>query len=893
MAKDPSGWKEIQARFTRAAEEHPHLCAHWDHREDQWRLVDVIPDPRLTSIGGTVVFGPPVANAPAAELFKEMARTAVKLLGEPTNGAPAWHVWLDTMKKRKRGFHQRREIKSWADTRRVLEEGAHLPPSAFRVHEDGSISAIFKESADFCADLGIDSPDGGDGLREMLDRHLSEDHKRSLERLEEVLKANLQAHEQMRLIADPEAGGWQRVGSAQNLHSMADEVRKLERDLIVFSTGTMRVVAEALRPISSAQLLSSRLETYAHDLVEWLLERVNEQDLSFLNCQAIQDAVNAEVASHIKKARKEAPPPWRPATARTSGVAPSDRYGPRSMYHVTKEPVTVYSAEEEAALGPEWSRVYIHKEYPKCKYHWSGKDITVKNADEEAALGGGWANNPAAFGPYKGPRMAGSQHHPERWVDEWPISGLSPEARKKIKAQLWRADSEFWKAPDAPSADTAAMRLAFDGVANVLFSAGILTEDLLRDQIPLFVWDSAIAAGWWRLASETPQDMFREQLGHYWVWREEGKDWQGLFRSETGQWRAQLLEHSPTPAESSINRGAANADAVMDSFQNLAGMKSTDGNDRGFWLTVEIFPSLASVVPEKLGWAVEEIVGQHEGSIREAVIEALSGLRSSTQDQSPSALIFEAVAEMGAELFSEALGRMDWMDDSNPPEAYDDTADALYKDAIDFVIRKYKLLASEIPGVLPACEPVWLDALKVDWLQTREEAKQSIHEWSRKYRESQGFGTDAVARSRTGSDHCAPDYDASNTEGGDTGAAPSSEADPAKKPPAQRAPATNSPAARQRAPLTAESSASATNGAESSPDFTSEMKRNSAVAAYTAAWADCSDAALARTAKVNPSDLIKWKKGSLPSGSEKTARIERALRNNHAPTLLAKRSVDG
>jgi len=29
---------------------------------------------------------------------------------------------------------------------------------------------------------------------------------------------------------------------------------------------------------------------------------------------------------------------------------------PRMMFHRTDEPVTVFSEEEEAALGPEWSR---------------------------------------------------------------------------------------------------------------------------------------------------------------------------------------------------------------------------------------------------------------------------------------------------------------------------------------------------------------------------------------------------------------------------------------------------------------------------------------------------------------------------------------------------------
>ncbi len=738
MAKDLSGWKEIQAKFARGAEEHRHLCAHWDHLENRWSLADVIPDPRLTSIGGVKVYEPPVENLPATELFKDMARNAVRLLGEPIDGAPAWHVWLDTMKKRKRGFHQEREVKTWTDTRRVLEEGAQLPPSAYRVHEDGSISAIFKESADFCADLGVGNSGSDDAevLGELLDQRLSDDQKRRLAQLEERLGASLQAYEQMRLIADPGAGGWQRVGSGQSPYDMAQEIRKLERDMAAFATGALRVVAEALMPISSAPILRSRLETYAHDLVEWLLERVNEQDLPLLDGATIQDAVNREVSSHVQKARKESPPPWRPATGSTSGAAPSQRFSPTSMHHATKAPVTVYSAQEEAALGPEWSRDYIYQEYPKVRHHWSGKEITVKNSEEEASLGGGWANSLAEFAPYKGPRTGSADHNPERWVDQWAIPGLSPDARNKVRALLWRADSEFWKSPDTPSADTAAMRIAFDGVANALFAAGILTDQLLREQLPLFVWESAIAAGWWRLASESPNSIFREQLGRYWVWREEGKDWQGLFRSETGKWRAQLLECAPESPKSASANNAPDVDAVRDTFRTIAGMRASDRENRGFWLTAEIFPSLASFVPEKLGWAVAEIVDEHEVSIRKAVIEALNVLRSSNSDQVPSTLVFDAVVEMGTELFNEALGRMDWMDDYNPPEAYDDAADALYQDAVDFVVRKYKSLASEIPGLSTACDPARLDALRTEWLQIREEAKQETHEWARKIRES-------------------------------------------------------------------------------------------------------------------------------------------------------------
>jgi hypothetical protein len=115
--------------------------------------------------------------------------------------------------------------------------------------------------------------------------------------------------------------------------------------------------------------------------------------------------------------------------------------------------------------------------------------------------------------------------------------------------------------------------------------------------------------------------------------------------------------------------------------------------------------------------------------------------------------------------------------------------------------------------------------------------------------------------------------------------------EPAKKEGEPGGAAINRVIGAERVPMTVESLASATNWPDPSPDFTSEEKRNRAMAAYTVAW-DCSEASLARTAIVDPADLSRWKKGSLPGGSDKKARIENALRNNDAPTLLAKRSAD-
>jgi hypothetical protein len=220
-----------------------------------------------------------------------------------------------------------------------------------------------------------------------------------------------------------------------------------------------------------------------------------------------------------------------------------DAHHPKYMYHATKPPVQVFSRKDIEELGLEWSETYIHQEYPTVKRHWNGKTATVKNLDEQVALGVGWADTPTAFDPYKGPRPARTnQQDPAKWVDDWPVPGLSAEHRKTIKAQLLRADAAFWASPESASADLTSMKLAFDGVAKVLFEAGILTEQLLQGEIPSLVWDSAIAGGWYRFASVTPETIFPERLGHYYVWRDETNDWNGLFRAETAVWLATMLE---------------------------------------------------------------------------------------------------------------------------------------------------------------------------------------------------------------------------------------------------------------------------------------------------------------------------------------------------------------
>ena len=135
---------------------------------------------------------------------------------------------------------------------------------------------------------------------------------------------------------------------------------------------------------------------------------------------------------------------------------------------------------------------YIYQPYPRWKYHWSGKTVVVQNAEEEAALGGGWANSPTAFDVYKSPRTNPTKRaDPTKWVDDWCPADLNIGLRQKVKAELLKAHGAFWKAPDTAAADINSMRLAFDGIATVLFDGGILTEELLAKGIPALVWDSS------------------------------------------------------------------------------------------------------------------------------------------------------------------------------------------------------------------------------------------------------------------------------------------------------------------------------------------------------------------------------------------------------------------
>lgn len=66
------------------------------------------------------------------------------------------------------------------------------------------------------------------------------------------------------------------------------------------------------------------------------------------------------------------------------GVLPQDpRSGfPRFMFHATKPPVIVNDQDAVNALGLNWSRVYIHQDFPKVMYNEQGRTVVVHNKTE-------------------------------------------------------------------------------------------------------------------------------------------------------------------------------------------------------------------------------------------------------------------------------------------------------------------------------------------------------------------------------------------------------------------------------------------------------------------------------------------------------------------------------
>jgi hypothetical protein len=124
-----------------SAKKYPDLLAHWSAAEEVWTFHDSPPFERQEP-----------ADSESERLFKDIAGSAVRLIGKVGNGEPPWHVWLDLMRKGKQGFlrlpAQARTFRQFQIAMESGAEAAHLP-----LTNNGSIANVFERSAEFCDQL--------------------------------------------------------------------------------------------------------------------------------------------------------------------------------------------------------------------------------------------------------------------------------------------------------------------------------------------------------------------------------------------------------------------------------------------------------------------------------------------------------------------------------------------------------------------------------------------------------------------------------------------------------------------------------------------------------------------------------------------------------------------
>jgi len=152
---------------------------------------------------------------------------------------------------------------------------------------------------------------------------------------------------------------------------------------------------------------------------------------------------------------------------------------------------------------------------------------------------------------------------PTRYVDEWPLPGLSAVHRTKIKADLLKAHAAFLRSNrfDVYSY-VAPMQQAFNGIASVLFDANLLTEEILNNQVRLFVIESANAGKWLYFASTSDAgriEIFPGYLGDKDVWGRFNKTLYMLFKAEIAEWTSKLLEREASESDGARRQASLSA----------------------------------------------------------------------------------------------------------------------------------------------------------------------------------------------------------------------------------------------------------------------------------------------------------------------------------------------
>jgi hypothetical protein len=153
--------------------------------------------------------------------------------------------------------------------------------------------------------------------------------------------------------------------------------------------------------------------------------------------------------------------------------------------------------------------------------------------------------------------MDEGQWDPLKHFEQWSLEALPPIAKNEIKSGLLNAYVEVSLGMEIPrpaavfftESRQRAYRyvsLAFDVIAKGLFTAGVLTEQLMSSGIPEMVSDALISSGLTRgpsgpLGLSSDLTFGDRPFGHYQVSGHHIKAMQELIHPRTCYWRAQLL----------------------------------------------------------------------------------------------------------------------------------------------------------------------------------------------------------------------------------------------------------------------------------------------------------------------------------------------------------------
>ena len=152
-------------------------------------------------------------------------------------------------------------------------------------------------------------------------------------------------------------------------------------------------------------------------------------------------------------------------------------------------------------------------------------------------------------------------------VDEWPLPGLSPAHRAKIKSELLKAQATYYRLSMRELGFEKPMQMAFTGIAAILFDASLLTIEILENQLRLLMVEAAMIGGWMNPHPDDPRvEIFPGFFGHQLAWSRFNQHGIQILFASTAEWHSRLLDQSAEGAQQPTATARPDPRILRDSF---------------------------------------------------------------------------------------------------------------------------------------------------------------------------------------------------------------------------------------------------------------------------------------------------------------------------------------